>query len=193
MSEKDLEGISYNETVKYPCSSNDFKRFEDIIAGLRELSYEHLVVELESYPNPLQFIQTIRYGNDEHFMIEVGIDTGKEKPQIFRSEKQSLDDCISIFRTVCVNAGVPDFSKWEDVTEEIAHADCDSREGFYPELAAYVLKIFGLTEQAIQSMDEEELDALYEKACDNEADVAFKHNGEPCEELNLAADFVDWL
>lgn len=60
-------------------------------------------------------------------------------------------------------------------------------------LQDYVEKTFGLTEEAIRKMSEEELDDLYERACDNEEDLAFKYNGEPCEELNLAADFVDWL
>ena len=197
MSGEKPEGISHNETVKYPCSSEDFNEFEDIIAGLRDISYEHLVVELESYPNHLQFIQTIRYGNDELYMIEVGIDTGKENPQIFRIEEQSLADCISIFKTVCINAASPDFSKWEDVTEEIFHTDCNFHKGFYHELADYVLQKFGLTEQSIRAMSEEELDVLWDKAIDNETDEACACEDVDNDDLNknliLAEDFSDWL
>lgn len=42
-------------------------------------------------------------------------------------------------------------------------------------------------------MSEEELDELYEKACDNEEYVACKYDGEECDELIMAADFTDWL
>ncbi len=197
MSEEKLKGISHNETVKYPCSSEDFKGIEDIIVGLRDISHEHLVVELESYPNHLQLIQTIRQGNDEQYMIEVGIDTGKEHPQIFRIKEQTLDDCINIFKTVCVNVASPDFSKWEDVTEEIFHTDCDFHKGFYHELAEYVLLKFGLTEQAIRAMSEEELDVLGDKAIDNATYEACVCEDVDNDDLNknliLAEDFSDWL
>ena len=49
-------------------------------------------------------------------------------------------------------------------------------------------------------MTEEELDDLYEKACDNEEDVACRYDGEKSEqdeeymkELGLAGDFTNWL
>ena len=60
-------------------------------------------------------------------------------------------------------------------------------------LKNYVTKTFQLTEEQIRNMSEAEFDKLYEEACDNEEAVACKYNGEDCEELTMAADFVDWL
>ncbi|BAL84586.1 hypothetical protein SELR_pSRC200520 (plasmid) [Selenomonas ruminantium subsp. lactilytica TAM6421] len=67
---------------------------------------------------------------------------------------------------------------------------------FYKELAIYVYEKFGLTKDDILAMGEEELNTLYEKACDNETDEVCR-----CEdidygdnkELKLAEDFSDWL
>ena len=68
------------------------------------------------------------------------------------------------------------------------------------DLRDYVEKTFHLTEDQIRAMTEEELDDLYEKACDNEEDVACRYDGEKSEqdeeymkELGLAGDFTNWL
>ena len=66
------EGISYREELEYPCTEESFQKCVDIICNLRDLSYEHLVVDLSNYLNNLLFIQTIREHAGENYVIEVG-------------------------------------------------------------------------------------------------------------------------
>ena len=109
--------IGYKRSMDFPCSEESFGDTVGIISGLRDLAEEYLVVELKGYPKQMDFIQTCR--NGDKYLIELGLNVGKKKPQIFRLPEEDLDECIRIFRQVCVGAELPDLSSWTDVTIDI--------------------------------------------------------------------------
>ena len=119
MVEEKSEGIGYQKTVEYPCNGEAFSELSEIIAELRDLLGEYLVVELKGYPNQISFIQTTRTKAGDKYLIEIGLDVGKEKPQMFRLDETEKNDCIELFRNVCVEGLLPDLAEWEDVTREI--------------------------------------------------------------------------
>ncbi len=110
------EGKSHQLSASFPCSDTAFKEYAGIIKGLRNLAYEHLVVELNGFPDNLRFIQTIRQDDEKTFMIEIGLKAGK-KTRLYRLEDVAESDCIEIFRSVCLDAALPEMTAWEDVTE----------------------------------------------------------------------------
>lgn len=54
-------------------------------------------------------------------------------------------------------------------------------------------KSLGVTVSDVENMTDEELDKLYDKACDNEVDKAMEAGDGVTQESNDAADIVDWL
>ena len=119
MAAETVEGISHEKLLKYPCSEDDFKEIADVIKSLRDIAYEHIVVELKDYPFTVRFIQTIRFKDSNNYLIEFGKEIGEEKPQMFRLTDVEPNKCLEIFRSVCIDAAEPDLSAWEDVTREI--------------------------------------------------------------------------
>ena len=61
------------------------------------------------------------------------------------------------------------------------------------QLKEFVKKTFNLDEADIKSMSDAEYDELYEKAMAQEEILAVRYRNEYNEDLELAADFVDWL
>ena len=61
------------------------------------------------------------------------------------------------------------------------------------QLKEFVKKTFNLDEADIKSMSDAEYDELYEKAMSQEEILAVRYRNEYNEDLELAADFVDWL
>ena len=117
LSMKGVFPIGYKRSMDYPCPEESFGDTADIISGLRDLPEEYLVIELQGYPSQMDFIQTAR--NGDKYLIELGLNVGKEKPRIFRLSEEDRDECIEIFRQVCIEAELPDLSSWTDVTIDI--------------------------------------------------------------------------
>lgn len=116
--EEEKKGIGYKRTSKHPFSEKSFREIQEIISGMRDILGEYLVVELEGYRNQIEFIQTTRTEDGESYLVEVGLDVGKKKPQLMRLPAINQEECISLFQAVCVQAEVPDFSAWVDITVE---------------------------------------------------------------------------
>lgn len=57
-------GIGYKRELEYPCPEDSFKSVEEIIRGLRDMSGEHLVIELQGFPDQMDFIQTVKTDDD---------------------------------------------------------------------------------------------------------------------------------
>ena len=119
MAEEKAEGIGYKRTVEYPCTEEAFAELSGIIADMRDLEGEFLVTELHGYPNQLSFIQTTRTEAGDKYLIELGLDVGKKIPQMFRLAEAEQEECIALFRSVCMEGALPELSAWEDVTREI--------------------------------------------------------------------------
>ena len=96
LSMKGVFPIGYKRSMDYPCPEESFGDTADIISGLRDLPEEYLVIELQGYPSQMEFIQAAR--NGDKYLIELGLNVGKEKPQIFRLPEEDRDECIEIFR-----------------------------------------------------------------------------------------------
>ena len=111
------EGNSQYKTVHFPCSQEEFEEIADILTNLRDLAFEHLVVELEGYGHAMQFIQSIRVGED--LLIEIALDIGKKRPRIFQMADLEDAAAIDVYRQVCVEGVLPDLSGWEDITKEV--------------------------------------------------------------------------
>ena len=123
MSKNSKEGISNSRSLYLTCSEEQFAEICDIISKLRDLRYEHLVVVLYGYPLPLEFIQTVRARWDKDpakdYYIEIGLERGGKHVQMFRSPSITKEECIDVFRTVCMEMTMPDLTEWEDITDEI--------------------------------------------------------------------------
>ena len=109
----------WRETIKYPCSEEEFKKISDIVSGLRDLDGEFLIVNMEGYPTKLNFIQTTRSEDGDKWLIEAAVDCGKKKPQMLRIPEADLPTALKVFREICMDAKAPDKSIWTDVTKEI--------------------------------------------------------------------------
>ncbi len=125
MAEELTEGIEFKESISYPCSQEQFEKYEKIITGLRRIHDDFLILEFELNPHRLMFIQTKRNLKNDNYVIEIAFNNGEEHPQMFRMYTSTADECIEVFKNVCVKAELPDLSKWEDVTREIFYRSVD--------------------------------------------------------------------
>ena len=65
-----MNGISCTTTMAYEKRNEQLPGCERIIGELRDLAYEHFVIDLEGYPDGLRFVQTTR--KDGKYLIEGG-------------------------------------------------------------------------------------------------------------------------
>ena len=114
-----VKGVSHHEALSSPCDEDTFAGFSATIDGLRNMAFEFFVLDLEGYPEQMEFIQTVRQSDSTHYTIELALSAGREKPQIFRLQDASPETCREVFHLVCVEARRPDLAGWKDVTEEI--------------------------------------------------------------------------
>ena len=110
-----MNGISSTTTMDYGDREEQLPGCERIMEGMRDLRYEHLVIDLEGYPDGLRFIQTTRDGAE--YMVEFRQET-EDGPRMFRREGLSLPETLEAFRRVCLRAEIPERG-WTDVTREI--------------------------------------------------------------------------
>lgn len=110
-----MNGISCTTTMAYEKRNEQLPGCERIIGELRDLAYEHLVIDLEGYPDGLRFVQTTR--KDGKYLIEFRYEE-ENGPRMLRREGLSLPETLETFRAVCLRAEILE-EGWTDVTEEI--------------------------------------------------------------------------
>lgn len=106
--------------ISYACQINSLTEDEfgeyliPIIASLRDLKYEHLLLEFEGeLYGDMKFIQTAYY--DKYYLVEIGL-TEKGESKLYRIKDIGLKDVLIFFYAVCIDCQVPNFSMWEDVS-----------------------------------------------------------------------------
>lgn len=117
--ETEKKALGHFKSCIRPCSEQRFAQLEAIIRSLGRREGDFLVVELCRYPPPLDFIQTACTDKDDEYLIELGIDVKWPHPRMFRISGLDADGCVAVFAGVCLNAEMPDLSRWEDITEEV--------------------------------------------------------------------------
>ncbi len=112
-------GVFHRVSLTYPCSEERFEEIRQVIACLRELEGEYLVVDLKGYPQNLRFIQACAYDGGQRFVAEVALGDNGSTDQIFRREDLTRTGLLRAFKTVCLKAEIPQSRQWKDVTEEV--------------------------------------------------------------------------
>ena len=110
-----MNGISCTTIMEYDRRDEQLPGCERIIGELRDLAYEHFVIDLEGYPDGLRFVQTTR--KDGKYLIELRYEE-ENGPRMLRKEGLGLPETLETFRAVCLRAEIPE-EGWTDVTEEI--------------------------------------------------------------------------
>lgn len=119
----------YNETISLdkPVSEEYFnQKIAPVLLNLRDLAYEHLIVELgEHFTNGLDYIQTARNSDekfDEHtYEVEVCFDSNlpTQKMYALRDYSPNKTQTLQFFKQLCVEDKLPDLSAWTDITDDI--------------------------------------------------------------------------
>lgn len=119
----------YNETISLdkPVSEEYFnQKIAPVLLNLRDLPYEHLIVELgEHFTNGLDYIQTARNSDekfDEHtYEVEVCFDSNlpTQKMYALRDYSPNKTQTLQFFKQLCVEDKLPDLSAWTDITDDI--------------------------------------------------------------------------
>lgn len=119
----------YNETISLdkPVSEEYFnQKIAPVLLNLRDLAYEHLIVELgEHFTNGLDYIQTARNSDekfDEHtYEVEVCFDSNlpTHKMYALRDYSPNKTQTLQFFKQLCVEDKLPDLSAWTDITDDI--------------------------------------------------------------------------
>ena len=99
-----MNGISCTTTMAYEKRNEQLPGCERIIGELRDLAYEHLVIDLEGYPGGLRFIQTTR--DEDGYVVELRREE-EDGPRVLRKEGLGLAETLETFRSVCLRAEVP--------------------------------------------------------------------------------------
>lgn len=119
----------YNETISLdkPVSEEYFnQKIAPVLLNLRDLAYEHLIVELgKHFTNGLDYIQTTR-NRDEKFdeptyEVEVCFDSDlpTHKMYALRDYSPNKTQTLQFFKQLCVEDKLPDLSAWTDITDDI--------------------------------------------------------------------------
>ena len=122
-----IEG--YNETISLdkPVSEEYFnQKIAPVLLNLRDLPYEHFIVELgEHFTNGLDYIQTARNSDekfDEHtYEVEVCFDSNlpTQKMYALRDYSPNKMQTLQFFKQLCVEDKLLDLSDWTDITDDI--------------------------------------------------------------------------
>ena len=119
----------YNETISLdkPVSEEYFnQKIAPVLMNLRDLAYEHLIVELgEHFTNGLDYIQTTRNRDEkfgEHtYEVEVCFDSHlpTHKMYALRDPSPNKLQTLQFFKQLCVEYKLLDLSDWTDITDDI--------------------------------------------------------------------------
>jgi len=108
------------ENRKRPMNEEEFADVELAIRSLRDMAYEHVLVDFSNKIEKLDFIQSCSTESYKSCYIEVAfIREGKDFPQIFAVEDVPVDKTVDIFKSICCSEITPDLSEWKDRTNEI--------------------------------------------------------------------------
>lgn len=121
------EGYSKNISLDKPISEEYFdQEITPVLMNLRDLAYEHLIVELgEHFTNGLDYIQTARNSDDkfdEHtYEVEVCFDSklATHKMYALRDYSPNKMQTLQFFKQLCVEDKLPDLSTWTNITDDI--------------------------------------------------------------------------
>lgn len=121
------EGYNKKISLDKPVSEEYFNQeITPVLMNLRDLAYEHLIVELgEHFTNGLDYIQTARNSDekfDEHtYEVEVCFDSHlpTHKMYALRDSSPNKMQTLQFFKQLCVEDKLPDLSDWTDITDDI--------------------------------------------------------------------------
>ena len=121
------EGYNKKISLDKPVSEEYFNQeITPVLMNLRDLAYEHLIVELgEHFTNGLDYIQTARNSDekfDEHtYEVEVCFDSHlpTHKMYALRDYSPNKLQTLQFFKQLCVEDKLPDLSDWTDITDDI--------------------------------------------------------------------------
>lgn len=121
------EGYNKKISLDKPVSEEYFNQeIAPVLMNLRDLAYEHLIVELgEHFTNGLDYIQTARNSDekfDEHtYEVEVCFDSHlpTHKMYALRDSSPNKMQTLQFFKQLCVEDKLPDLSDWTDITDDI--------------------------------------------------------------------------
>lgn len=121
------EGYNKKISLDKPVSEEYFNQeITPVLMNLRDLAYEHLIVELgEHFTNGLDYIQTARNSDekfDEHtYEVEVCFDSHlpTNKMYALRDYSPNKMQTLQFFKQLCVEDKLPDLSDWTDITDDV--------------------------------------------------------------------------
>lgn len=121
------EGYNKKISLDKPVSEEYFNQeITPVLMNLRDLAYEHLIVELgEHFTNGLDYIQTARNSDekfDEHtYEVEVCFDSHlpTHKMYALRDSSPNKLQTLQFFKQLCVEDKLLDLSDWTDITDDI--------------------------------------------------------------------------
>ena len=121
------EGYNKKISLDKPVSEEYFNQeIAPVLLNLRDLAYEHLIVELgEHFTNGLDYIQTARNSDekfDEHtYEVEVCFDSHLPTHKMYALRESSPNklQTLQFFKQLCVEDKLPDLSDWTDITDDV--------------------------------------------------------------------------
>lgn len=121
------EGYNKKISLDKPVSEEYFNQeITPVLMNLRDLAYEHLIVELgEHFTNGLDYIQTARNSDekfDEHtYEVEVCFDSHlpAHKMYALRDSSPNKMQTLQFFKQLCVEDKLLDLSDWTDITDDV--------------------------------------------------------------------------
>lgn len=121
------EGYNKKISLDKPVSEEYFNQeITPVLMNLRDLAYEHLIVELgEHFTNGLDYIQTARNSDekfDEHtYEVEVCFDShlSTHKMYALRDSSPNKMQTLQFFKQLCVEDKLLDLSDWTDITDDV--------------------------------------------------------------------------
>ncbi len=129
----DGAGRSIHFDVTLPMTKEAFEvDIKDEFAALRDIAYEHIVVNIEEDGPREPFLQCVRYGEND-YVAEFGFkeDYFDQHPRIFRCFKDRPEKLTELFYEVLCK-GIDPLKvegPWKEVTDEIFKKDKeDSKE-----------------------------------------------------------------
>lgn len=106
--------------IQRPVDDYKFSDIELALNSLRDMKYEHCIVEFSNSIDNLDFIQTASIESYKKLHIELGYKReGKSFPCLIAKDNVPLVEGIKIFKSICCSIKNIDISDWEDITQKI--------------------------------------------------------------------------
>lgn len=106
--------------IKRPIDDDKFSDIELALNSLRDMKYEHCIVEFSNSIDNLDFIQTASMESYKTLHIEWGYKReGKSFPRLIAKDNVPVAEGIRIFKSICCSTENIDISDWEDITQKV--------------------------------------------------------------------------